>query len=257
MRTLLVVEDDGSLSASLARGLPSRVRELRVLIAEDGAMALEVVAAQPVDLVLTDLNMPGMDGFELIARLSESRPTLPVLVMTAMPFTEANERLRQLQGVEVLSKPVDLAAMAAAIETLLSRAQQGFIQGVSLTGFLQLLAMEHRTCALRVSSGARRAAFFLSEGEALALEVDGAPGGDAQAHEVLVWENVRLGVDPGPHGRAPTLQAPIRELLLDACRIQDERRRAKEQAEGTFLAPPGRSAVPAPRPRPPPRKPPR
>jgi DNA-binding response OmpR family regulator len=252
MRTLLVVEDDGGLSASLARGLPSRVRELRVLLAEDGAMALEVLAAQPVDLVLTDLNMPGMDGFELIARLSDSRPTLPVLVMTAMPIAEANDRLRQLQGVEVLSKPVDLAAMAAAIEALLSRAQQGFIQGVSLMGFLQLLAMEHRTCTLRVSSRARRAAFFLVGGEALALEVDGVPGGDAEAHEVLVWEDVRLGVDPGPHGRTPTLQAPIRELLLDASRLQDERRRAKDQVDGTFLSPPGRSVVPVPRP---PRKP--
>jgi CheY-like chemotaxis protein len=239
LRTLLVVEDDSTLSIALARRLPQTVRDLRVLLAEDGAMALEVLQAQPADLLLTDLDMPVMDGFELIARLSETRPALPVIVMTGSPVAAVDERLQSLQPADVLRKPLDLPALAALVEERLSRAREGLLRGVSLAGFLQLLGIEKRTGTLRIASGQGKAAIFLSGGQPVSIERDGQPGGEDLAYEVLVWPDARLGFEPGQHGRARTLRRDATELLLEACRLDDERRRA--QGGETLLAPPGRS----------------
>jgi CheY-like chemotaxis protein/anti-sigma regulatory factor (Ser/Thr protein kinase) len=83
MTTILVVDDDAVDREAAERCLDS-VDDLRILHAEDGKRALELVAAGPVpDLVLTDLRMPGMDGLQLVAGLQEDYPALPVVLMTS------------------------------------------------------------------------------------------------------------------------------------------------------------------------------
>ena len=69
--TLLVVDDERSVRETLSRLLERRAE---VFVAGDGLAALRVLASQPVDLVLTDIQMPGMDGLELLARVRAEHP---------------------------------------------------------------------------------------------------------------------------------------------------------------------------------------
>ena len=107
-RTILVVDDSPIARKMIIRTLkmvwPS---ELRFLQAGDGAEALTVLAAETVDLVVTDLNMPGMDGFQFVAHLREDKKLagMPVIVIS----TEGSKpRLATLIefGIEgILRKP--------------------------------------------------------------------------------------------------------------------------------------------------------
>src|SRR5581483_10582060 len=78
---VLVVDDDDDLRASLVRLV--RGAGHPALEAADGAEGLAIVRSQPVDCVLSDVRMPGMDGFELLSHLRAERPDLPVVLLTA------------------------------------------------------------------------------------------------------------------------------------------------------------------------------
>jgi CheY-like chemotaxis protein len=82
LATLLVV-DDLAIHRTLVRGLLAHDPSYRVIFASNGNEALDKVSTEPVDLIITDLVMPGMNGLELLRALRRTHPSIPVVVMTA------------------------------------------------------------------------------------------------------------------------------------------------------------------------------
>jgi CheY-like chemotaxis protein/anti-sigma regulatory factor (Ser/Thr protein kinase) len=87
MPTILIVDDD-PVDRALARACLEPFRDLRIMEATDGRKALEVLAGGSPDLIVTDLRMPGMDGLELVGKLQETYPFLPIILMTAFGSEE-------------------------------------------------------------------------------------------------------------------------------------------------------------------------
>ena len=81
MATVLVV-DDAAVDRKLVGGLLSKGNNLKVQFAQNGEEALQQISAGPPDLVVTDLVMPGISGLELVARIIELSPQIPVILMT-------------------------------------------------------------------------------------------------------------------------------------------------------------------------------
>jgi CheY-like chemotaxis protein len=93
----------------------------RVRICESGAEALELFATQPVDLLITDFRMPNMDGVELITRIREMRPDLPIILLSG--FVEPLGLTEQSTGADVvLSKSAgEVGFLLRSVRRLLSR----------------------------------------------------------------------------------------------------------------------------------------
>ena len=109
---VLLVEDDATVREALARHLTHA--GMTVSVAPTGPDALESYAAQPADVVLLDLMLPGLGGLEVCRRLRGIRPDLPVLMVTARG--EEHERVQGLQvGADdyVVKLSLDPAARAA------------------------------------------------------------------------------------------------------------------------------------------------
>jgi CheY-like chemotaxis protein len=87
--TRVLVVDDAKLHRALVRGILAEDLELEVAEASNGKLALAAIQGQPPDLVISDLLMPEMDGFELVSQLRRHHPGIPVIVMTQ----HGNERL--------------------------------------------------------------------------------------------------------------------------------------------------------------------
>jgi two-component system cell cycle sensor histidine kinase/response regulator CckA len=119
---VLVVEDEESVRTMLARQLRSEGFE--VLEAEDGQAALELIErrAAPVDLVITDVAMPRMNGRELAVRLREDRPKLPVLFISGYTDDEMVRRGLIDANNPFLSKPFTPEVLAAKVRLLLDQA---------------------------------------------------------------------------------------------------------------------------------------
>ncbi len=105
---ILVVDDDQGISRTLQEMLEAD--GCVVDVAGDGERALEKLAASPFDLVLSDVVMPRMDGYELYHQVQKKYPKLPVLMMTAFHYDKDHiikrSRMEGLEGV-IFMKPVD------------------------------------------------------------------------------------------------------------------------------------------------------
>ena len=116
---ILVVEDERLLCDGIAEDL-----ELEKYTADrcyDGADAYERLLAEPYDLVILDLNLPGMDGLELLRRIRLERPKLRVLILSARAQLSDKVAGLDLGADDYLAKPFDLAELEARVRTLLRR----------------------------------------------------------------------------------------------------------------------------------------
>jgi len=113
---VLVVDDDGGLRQTLAEILEAE--GCRVETAADGALALAEIEKGGIDVVLTDVVMPNMDGYELFTTVRKRWPHLPILMMTAFHYDKDHiikrSRLEGLEGV-IFKKPVDSERLCAAL----------------------------------------------------------------------------------------------------------------------------------------------
>lgn len=121
MARILVAEDDAS-TRKLMCAVLKRVG-FEVLEACDGLQALDMLDGEQVDLLLTDVMMPGLDGMQLVSQLREARFDLPILMVTAKG-APVDRRQGFLVGTDdYLVKPVDAQEMVLRIRALLRRAR--------------------------------------------------------------------------------------------------------------------------------------
>jgi two-component system response regulator HydG len=116
---VLVVDDEPSARSGLEKLL--KQEGYSVDVAADGAQALEIASDHPVDVVITDLKMPGMDGIELTTKLRGQDADLPVIVVTAFGDVGSAVSAMRAGADDYLTKPVDFDALTIAIERTLSR----------------------------------------------------------------------------------------------------------------------------------------
>jgi CheY-like chemotaxis protein len=116
---ILVVDDEQGLRDLVCRTL--RAEGYRTLEASHGGEALEMVETGPetIDLVVTDVVMPGMDGRELGRRLARSRPTLPILYMSAYEVNDIFQRGSPRNSAPFLQKPFPSDGLISTVEKLL------------------------------------------------------------------------------------------------------------------------------------------
>ena len=117
-----IIDDDPLIRDALAVGLADA--GYTVVVAPGAAAALEMIARQPVDAVVTDMKMPGFDGGALIAALKSAWPALPVLAITGGGEIGGRrvDQLAREQGADVcLMKPIRAREIATALHDLLGR----------------------------------------------------------------------------------------------------------------------------------------
>ncbi|MBZ0118286.1 MAG: response regulator, partial [Sandaracinaceae bacterium] len=120
---VLVVEDEETLRQNIARFLQKQGHEVTAL--ENGSDAIRYLDAHEVDIVLTDLRLPGSDGLAVLEHVKATRPDTAVLLMTAYAsLASAVEALRR-GAHDYLLKPVSLAALAAKVDHIASYRQLG------------------------------------------------------------------------------------------------------------------------------------
>ena len=117
-KNLLIVDDDEGFRKALAEGISLMEGGVSVYTAENGEQAVAIVRNIAVDLVITDLRMPAMDGAELALWLAEDRPSLPVIVMSAYADS-ATVRELEAKGNHFLDKPLDFNDLLVKIRALL------------------------------------------------------------------------------------------------------------------------------------------
>lgn len=218
---ILLVDDEEIFLSSLFDGLRRRFPDFTFRTANNGQAALEQLDRQQADLVITDLKMPKMDGFQLIAAMHSQYPAIPLLIMTAHSTELSEGRAMASGALHCIDKPVDLAELSRRIDELFSTGAIASLRGVSLAAFLQLLGLEKKSGIVDVQGEGVRARLYLAGGQVVHADNGRYTGLQAALHTVGL-EDVEIHFRPGAVPKTPTIDLPLTQLLLDSARLRDE-----------------------------------
>lgn len=222
MKHVLIADDEKSFLLSLQDGFKIHEDDFTILTAGNGQEAVEILKNNQVDLLVTDLEMPHMNGFELLAWASGELPRLPVIVMTAFGTPEIESRLAQYETIQYLEKPLDLDTLEKAIFKGLGKDSKSYIQGITPASFLQLLLIEKKSCTLKVTSANKIGYLYMFEGNLIDAEYDELCG-ESAAHDIICWEKPKIELDNICRRQEGQINATIESILLNAHCIKDER----------------------------------
>jgi CheY-like chemotaxis protein len=126
---VLVVDDEPDVAELFRQKFRRDLREQRFVMdfaisAKDALARIESIIEQPLILFLSDINMPGMTGLEMLPKVRDLRPDVPVIMITAYGDPETRRKAIEGGAEGLLTKPIDFALLRQEIDTRLERAAQ-------------------------------------------------------------------------------------------------------------------------------------
>jgi CheY-like chemotaxis protein len=124
MNNILLIDDNKLLLEALATVISTQLKDCTILTARNGAEGIALIDSMPVSLILTDLEMPVMDGYWVISHRNKSCPQVPLFVMSGRLFPEVRKKLGELGVSECIEKPFyfeqirDKIALALNVEPI-------------------------------------------------------------------------------------------------------------------------------------------
>lgn len=246
--SVLLVDD--SVSTRIELGDAMRARGIRVRVAENGLVALSAALKRPPDVVLTDVEMPMMDGWTLLRSLRERKSLagVPVVFLTRMSDEATRLRGYRMGVDDYLPKTMPVEEIVARLRGVLARRQlargggtdgmHGTLEHVRLGSLLAFLESERRAGALHLQRGNDHATLHIRDG---ALEMVENLGRCSHPHdrvfELLSWTDGSFELiadaprpDPDPSRSATQLSY----LLMEHARREDEAAAADESTPRVF-----------------------
>jgi predicted regulator of Ras-like GTPase activity (Roadblock/LC7/MglB family)/CheY-like chemotaxis protein len=239
-KTVLIVDDEKSFLLSLVHGLEAYATDFNTLSAPNGRAALEVLQKHSIDLVVTDLKMPELDGFGLLAHMIKTYPGIPVIVMSAYCTPETKSSLQSIGSFKIMEKPIDFQDFVEAIFAELQAVATGYINGITLPAFIQLVEMEKKTCTLRISSHGRKGSLYFLEGVLMDAD-NGVDRHEPAALDIVCWDDAAIEIESVCAIKDRNIKASLGYILLEGFRVLDE------QNKVTGGGQPGPAPAPAPK----------
>lgn len=242
---VLVVDDEPLISQMLT----DRLQELYVdvLRASNGVEALEMAWEHVPDLILLDVMMPKIDGFE-VAKILKENPrtaTIPIIFLTALSQVKDKVRGLQLGAEDYVTKPFHFDELLVRVKKVLRKSEaeksekggggsagvKGKLRDMSLVNLIQFLELEKKTGILSVVSEGRSGHLYFQDGK-IVNAVQGALRGEGAVYRLLSWtdgdfELESLGTPP-PSGQ-PQIIAGNQALIMEGLRRVDETARLAKQ----------------------------
>ncbi len=185
-KVVLVVDDDRLTRTLVSRALTA-TRECTVIGAGDGQEALEVLRTMPVDLVVTDLQMPRMGGFQLLAHLTTQYPAVPAIVISGVLDDSKREQAGELGALNVLPKPINPEELQNWVKALLKIQPDARFTQMNILTLVTLIHWEGKTCTLTVQSRGRVGMLYILAGSLIHATYKSREGIEV-AYEILGWE---------------------------------------------------------------------
>lgn len=237
MKYVLIVDDEEQLLLTMQAGFEPYKDRFEILTARNGKEATVLLASARINLVVTDLKMPEMDGFELLAFLKNNFPEIPAIVMTAFGTTEIERQLARSGMISMLEKPVDFEELTQLIINLLEDDMTGgTLTGISLPSFLQLIEMEQNTCLMEVKApGGDQGLLYFNKG-VLYDAVFGKTTAEEAVYQMMLLDNVKINFRAQPAKKLKRrIKTNLMNLIMEGTRRKDELAYAQEATQKTEI----------------------
>ena len=237
MGKVLIVDDDTNFLLSVQEGLKFYLPEVELLTATTGEEALKVMKNKNVDVVVTDLKMPGMSGLELLSALSRNYPQTAVIFITAYGTPRVKTEAERLGAIKYMEKPVELKELADAIKSSLELARQGgrVLSKIPLPLVLEMINIEGSSLTVVVESSGRKGNLHFKNGKLINAETEDTFGLEA-FKEIAKFENPVFRMFPLKKS-SQIIDKPFEELIRIATEWQTVGHAEKKKATGVSEKP--------------------
>ena len=225
-KVLLVDDDQDFLEVywEILKGLPCAPE---VHTASTGARGLALLESETFSLMIVDLNMPKMDGLQVIAIARRKYPQLRIVVWTSIADEQFRARAYGMGVDQYWQKPASESErknFLEAIDAILQRqAQAGFrgVQSKSLVDLIQLECLSQNSTLLKITNGSQVGRIWIQGGELIDAEM-GEQKGEAAFRTILGWQNGNFELLPGDETRQRVIFSSYQALLLEVAQAMDE-----------------------------------
>lgn len=235
MKKILIVDDNPTILKTINLGLNLLFgSKYELLFAENGAEAIEILKGSDIAIVVTDLYMPEVDGFELLAHMSRHHPETPCIAMTAFSGPGLSKHFGEKGVFRFLEKPFELEVLAKAITDAVKMAEQGKpLELLSPRDFIKLLEFDQKSCTIEVQNSDGRIG-LLNVVDGLLFDAKaGELHGEEAAIDILGWEKASFNItDIGRKNIAIKIKSTLDQL---AAKAETFRNSAGSKPKGTAL----------------------
>jgi CheY-like chemotaxis protein len=225
---ILLADDDQDFldlyQEMLCQHLPS-LPEVRT--ANSGARALSLLESEDFTLFIVDLNMPKMDGLQVISVARRKYPGLRLVVLTALREEQFRTRAYALGVDQYWIKPEsdqELGLFMESLESLITRESNGGFRGVqskSMVDIIQLECLSQNSCVLKITNGPSDGKIWVQNGEVYDAEAAGLSAEPA-FQRILSWKTGSFEVLPADSERPRAIFTSYQGLLLNTAQVLDE-----------------------------------
>jgi CheY-like chemotaxis protein len=219
-KKVLIVDDDRVILRIITNALKEHA-ELEVLTALNGKEASDLLDREEIDMVVTDLYMPVLNGLQLLSHINRNHPGIPVIVLTGRGSKEIEARIKALGEFLYFEKPLDMNVLCETLLKTLYSAPAGQIHGIDTASFLQLIDIEEKICTLKIRSEKRFGLLYFMKGELIAAET-GQLTGEKAALEIISWENSLIEIENVCKKNKKEINKSLMHILMESARIKDE-----------------------------------
>jgi len=233
---ILILDDEHDILEIYQEILARLPSQPEIHTADAGARALALLESEPFNLLLVDLRMPTMDGFQVLAIVRRKFPTLRVVVMTAAEDEQFRARSYAM-GIDLyLEKPKtgkEIINFVDCIESMLEKEDTGGFRGVqskTLVDIVQLECLTQSSAILRIASATGEGRIWIQKGEI----IDAATGellGKEAFLEMLRWRAGSFEILPNDAPRPRTIFSSYENLLMETAQSLDEAKAEEANTE--------------------------
>ncbi len=223
LKKVLIIDDEETLTWSMAKSLSKDRDKYEVMIANSGREAITLLKKNKVDLVISDIRMPDINGLDLLVKIKKEFPQTKVIIMTAYGSSDVQKEANQRGSLFYIEKPFEISDIRKIIIDLIVKRKgfQGKVFGLQLTDIIQMNCLSRLTTALVITKDGEKGVIFFNEGEVVHAECGDKKGTEA-FYRILSWQEGEFVSNIGFIPPIQTIYQNWEHLLVEAMRRNDE-----------------------------------
>jgi DNA-binding response OmpR family regulator len=242
VKKILILDDDQQFLDTYGRILSRLPSHPEVRLATCATRALALLEAEPFSLLITDLRMPKIDGFQVLLSARRRFPTLRTVAITGLGDQQYRARA-YASGIDLYTEkpttPTEIRLFSECIDALLTQGAEtgGFrgIQSKSLMDLVQIECLSHHSSVLRITRGSLEGRLWVKNGDVIDAEV-GELRAEAAFKKIFGWKTGNFEILPAEENHQRAIFTSYESLLLDSAQTLDEST-SGAPAEGMLDAP--------------------
>ncbi len=220
MKNILIV-DDNTETRNIISSRLNNINEFRILSTDSAKTAAKLIRTQPIDLMITELVLPDINGFKLLSYAKKYSPDTHAIAISNFSASQTIEKLKAIDDYSYLNKPLKIDSLVDIIFKKLNIQPASSIHGISLVAFLQLINQEQKTCTLSLHTNENQGVIHCLSGEMIGARTEDLNGIQA-FRKIMEWGSPHIKIKEGCQHVERQINVPLMHLLMESYQLIDE-----------------------------------